>query len=133
MASIQLPYCSYLLLHIDIPALAATRDGWNALKASVCKLFTRSGDVRRRVIGFASKDDIRRRRVRQGGALVPTDEPTRWRTRASALWSVSIPSTDAEQLDKAKQCSDLLIRPLSPEQEMLVSMRGHAQKYIRRS
>ena len=46
MASISLPYCSYLLLHIDIPVLAATRDGWNVLKASVCKLFTRSGDVR---------------------------------------------------------------------------------------
>ena len=66
VALLGTPYCSYLLPHIilryytlllDIPALAVTRDGCDALKATVGKMFTRSSDERR-VIGFARKDDI---------------------------------------------------------------------------
>ena len=71
VALLGTPYCSYLLPHIilryytlllDIPALAVTRDGCDALKATVGKLFTRSNGARR-VIGFACKDDIKRLRA----------------------------------------------------------------------
>lgn len=56
------PFTTTYSLLLDIPALAVTRDGCDALKATVGKLFTRSSDARR-VIGFACKDDIKRLRA----------------------------------------------------------------------
>ena len=61
VALLQLSTTTYSLL-LDIPALAVTRDGCDALRATVGKLFTRSSDARR-VIGFACKDDIKRLRA----------------------------------------------------------------------
>ncbi len=61
VALLQLSTTTYTLL-LDIPALAVTRDGCDALKATVGKLFTRSSDARR-VIGFACKEDIKRLRA----------------------------------------------------------------------
>jgi len=61
VALLQLSTTTYSLL-LDIPALAVTRDGCDALRATVGKLFTRSSGARR-VIGFACKDDIKRLRA----------------------------------------------------------------------
>lgn len=121
---------------LDIPALTMTKEGCDALRCTVGALFSRSN--RRLVVGFSCKDDIRRLRaspcvststhwfpqkdyelnVRDLRHMVAEISPRLDNGRGlqnfglSRLCEVFL----GKQLDKAEQCSDWLIRPLSPEQ-----------------
>jgi len=121
---------------LDIPALTMTKEGCDALRVTVGALFSRSN--RRLVLGFSCKDDIKRLRA---SPCVPTlthwfpqkDYELNVRDLRHIVAEIS-PRLDngrglqnfglsrlcevflGKQLDKAEQCSDWLIRPLSPEQ-----------------
>lgn len=135
VALLQLSTTTNSLL-LDIPALTMTKEGCDALRYTVGTLFTRS--YGRPVVGFSCKDDIKRLRA---SPCVPSS--THWfplkdhelnvRDLRHMVAEISPSLGDGrglmnfglsrmceiflgKQLDKAEQCSDWLIRPLSPEQ-----------------
>lgn len=129
VALLQLSSTTKSLL-LDIPALTKTREGCDALKSTVGKLFSSSSGVH--VIGFGCKDDIKRLRAS------PCVNDNHWFPQQKDLHIKDLRILIAEhsdgsqmkhfglsracefflgkQLDKAEQCSDWLARPLSPEQ-----------------
>ena len=131
VALLQLSTTTNALL-LDIPALTKTNEGCDALRRTVGELFSRSNG--RPVIGFSCKDDIKRLRaspcvpasthwfplkdrelsVRDLRHLVAEMSPGQGLQNygLSRLCEVFL----GKQLDKAEQCSDWLMRPLSPEQ-----------------
>ncbi len=131
VALLQLSTTTNALL-LDIPALTMTNEGCDALRCTVGELFSRSNG--RPVIGFSCKDDIKRLRaspcvpasthwfplkdrelsVRDLRHMVAEMSPGRGLQNfgLSRLCEVFL----GKQLDKAEQCSDWLMRPLSPEQ-----------------
>ena len=129
VALLQLSSTTKSLL-LDILALTKTREGCDALKSTVGKLFSSSSGVH--VIGFGCKDDIKRLRAS------PCVNDNHWFPQQKDLHIKDLRILIAEhsdgsqmkhfglsracefflgkQLDKAEQCSDWLARPLSPEQ-----------------
>lgn len=133
VALLQLSTLADSLL-LDIPALTATKEGCDALRATVGKLFSRSTN-RDRCIGFGCKDDIKRLRISPY-----VDVP--WFPQSEKMVDIhDLRNMIAElnpnlggrggmhfglsraceiflgkQLEKAEQCSDWLARPLSAEQ-----------------
>lgn len=132
VAVLQLSTVSHSIL-IDIPALSSNDEGCKALQATVGKLFAGLTDARY-VVGFGCKEDINRLRDS------PCSRPVHWFPRNNCAardlrpliaeaspslggkggmhlgLSRSTESFLGKQLDKAEQCSDWLMRPLSPEQ-----------------
>ena len=135
VALLQLSSTTKTLL-LDIPALTTTREGCDALKSTVGKLFTHSSGVH--VIGFGCKDDIKRL------IASPCVNDNHWFPQQKDLHIKDLRILIAEhsdgsqmkhfglsracefflgkQLDKAEQCSDWLARPLSPEQVEYASL-----------
>ncbi|KAL3802013.1 hypothetical protein ACHAW5_009418 [Stephanodiscus triporus] len=134
VALLQLSTTKNTLL-IDIPALTLTKDGCDALRITVGKMFTRSSDAQR-VIGFACKEDIKRLRASPcvgADHWFPQDEYPYVEDLRSIIAEVTprlggglglqhfglsraCEAFLGKQLDKAEQCSDWATRPLSPEQ-----------------
>lgn len=135
VALLQLSSVTDCLL-IDVPALTATKEGCEALRATVGNLFAgpRTPGIKR-VIGFGCKDDIRRLRASPCTTKphwFPQDQRCAYED-LRLLVRESNPQLDGKgglhfglsrvcemfldkQLDKCEQCSDWLARPLSPEQ-----------------
>eukprot|EP00579_Thalassiosira_antarctica_P028094 CAMPEP_0202006722 /NCGR_PEP_ID=MMETSP0905-20130828/11378_1 /ASSEMBLY_ACC=CAM_ASM_000554 /TAXON_ID=420261 /ORGANISM="Thalassiosira antarctica, Strain CCMP982" /LENGTH=808 /DNA_ID=CAMNT_0048564521 /DNA_START=179 /DNA_END=2605 /DNA_ORIENTATION=+ len=134
VALLQLSTITVSLL-LDIPALTATKEGCDALRTTVGKLFSRSTDVKH-VIGFGCKDDIKRLRAcpcvtaahwfpqnekctfEDLRVLIPEVTPQIGGKGGLKYFGLSRACEVflGKQLDKAEQCSDWLARPLSPEQ-----------------
>ncbi|KAL3810371.1 hypothetical protein ACHAXA_007705 [Cyclostephanos tholiformis] len=142
VALLQLATTTSCLL-IDIPSLTVTKDGCDALRSTVGKMFTRSSDAQRqRVIGFACNEDIKRLRNS------PCHTMDHWFPQNDYLHVEDLRNIIAEtspidglqhfglsrackvflgkQLDKSEQCSDWLIRPLSPEQREYACLDAYA-------
>ena len=139
VALLQLSSVEHSLL-LDIPVLSSTKEGCDALKATVGRLFSRSTNVRH-VVGFGCKDDIKRLRASPcvtSSHWFPQDEKSLYFEDLRHLIAEVSPAQSSsegnrlglhhfglsrvceafigKQLDKAEQCSDWLARPLSLEQ-----------------
>ena len=143
VALLQLSSTTNSLL-LDIPALTVTKEGCEALRSTVGKLFSRSTDnytqqqEQERVIGFSCKDDIKRLRA---SPCVPSTA-NHWFPQQQTLCVEDLRNVIAEMnplgggigmkllglsraceiflggkgLEKNEQCSDWLCRPLTREQ-----------------
>ena len=143
VALLQLSSTTKTLL-LDIPALTVTKEGCDALRTTVGKLFSRSTDnytqqqEQQRVVGFSCKDDIKRLRA---SPCVPSTAD-HWFPQQQTLCVEDLRNVIAEMnplgvgigmkhiglsracemflggkgLEKNEQCSDWLCRPLTREQ-----------------
>lgn len=116
-------------LLLDIPALTSSKDGVEALKATVGKLFCGSTHVLH-VIGFGCKEDFSRLRASPSADLwfprnIVANDLRQLISETSGLGgkggmhlglSRACEHYLGKQLDKAEQCSDWSARPLSTEQ-----------------
>ena len=120
---------------LDIPALTATKEGCDVLRATVGRLFSRAAAVDR-VIGFSCREDIKRLRAspcltaepwfpssdacsyEDLRALIANETPHLLGARGLRNFGLSRACEVflGKRLDKAEQCSDWSARPLSREQ-----------------